>query len=265
MRGTIIGDIVGSIFEFDNYKAIDFTPFFNPDAFFTDDTICTIAIADSLLNNREPAVALHDWCNRYIDVGGFGNRFSIWLASDDPKPYGSTGNGSAMRISPVGLLASSLDEVATLTKMVTEVTHNTAPAITGATATASAIYLARTGASKDEIAAYVTTVFGYDLSRSIEEIRATYTYSELAENTCPEAICCALQAHSFEEAIRNAISIGGDSDTIAAIVGGIAEALYGIPEGIQEQGISYLPEDMKKIVHLLYGNAYNRDLLVAAV
>lgn len=255
MLGAIIGDIVGSVFEFDNYKAIDFTPFFHPDAFFTDDTICTIAIADSLLNSREPAVALHDWCNRYIHVGGFGNRFSIWLASDDPKPYGSAGNGSAMRISPVGLLASSLDEVATLTKMVTEVTHNTAPAIAGATATASAIYLARTGARKDEIRSFVTSVFGYDLSRSIDEIRATYIYSELAENTCPEAICCALQAQSFEEAIRNAISIGGDSDTIAAIAGGISEALYGVPEEIGTQGFSYLPDEMNSVIAQLYADS----------
>lgn len=160
-----------------------------------------------------------------------------------------------MRISPVGLLATSLDDVVTLTRKVTEITHNTPPAIAGATAIASAIYLARTGASKEEIRSFVTSIFGYDLSRPLDEIRATYSYSELAEKTCPEAICCALQAHSFEEAIRNAISIGGDSDTIAAIASGIAEALYGIPEGVQEEGMSYLPADMKKIVHQLYGNA----------
>jgi len=252
MLGTIIGDIVGSVFEFNNYKATDFNPFFHPDAFFTDDTICTIAIADSLLNNRDPAVALRDWCNRYIHVGGFGNRFSIWLQSNDPKPYGSLGNGSAMRISPVGLLASSLDEVASLSKMVTEVTHNTAPAIAGATATASAIYLARAGASKDEIGAYVTSVFGYDLSRSVDDIRTTYSYSELAAQTCPEAICCALQASSYEDAIRNAISIGGDSDTIGAITGGIAEALYAVPDEILEQGMSCLPDDMKTVISQLY-------------
>lgn len=255
MMGSIIGDIVGSVYEHHNYLATEFEPFFHPDSFFTDDTICTIAIADSLLNGRDPTVSLRDWCNRYIHVGGFGNRFSEWLESNEPKPYGSLGNGSAMRISPVGLVATSLDEVVTMTRRATEITHNTTPAIAGATATASAIYLARTGASKDEIGTVVTSLFGYNLSRSVDEIRATYSYSELAADTCPEAICCALQAHSFEEAIRNAISIGGDSDTIAAIAGGIAEALYGIPVGIQELGISYLPEEMKKIIHMIYGNA----------
>ena len=248
MIGAIIGDIVGSVYEFDNYRAKDFRPFFHPRAFFTDDTVCTVAVADALLNHRPPAVALKDWGRRYWHIGGWGMRFGDWLSGPDMEPYGSFGNGAAMRVSPAGFLATSVEEAISLSDRVTEVTHNHPEGMRGAAATAVAIYLARKNSLVQEIRDDISRRFGYDLSMSVDEIRPIYRYNETCQETVPQALTCALEATSFEDAIRNAISIGGDSDTIAAIAGGLAEALFGIPETISERGWSFLPEDMKAVL-----------------
>jgi len=252
MIGAIIGDIVGSVYEFDNYRAKDFQPFFHQKAFFTDDTVCTVAVADALLSNRPPAVALKDWGRRYWHIGGWGKRFGDWLSGPDMQPYGSFGNGAAMRVSPAGYLAETVEEAISLSDRVTEVTHNHPEGMRGAAATAVAIHLARQGSTAQQIRADISDRFGYDLSMSVEEIRPVYRYNETCQNTVPQSLTCALEATSFEDAIRNAISIGGDSDTIAAIAGGLAEALFGIPPLIAGKGWSFLPEDIQVVVKALY-------------
>jgi ADP-ribosyl-[dinitrogen reductase] hydrolase len=250
--GSIIGDIAGSVYEFNNYRAKDFAPFFHPKASFTDDTVCTIAIAEALLRDKCPARNLKEWGERYWSNGGWGRSFALWLGSDSLEPYGSYGNGAAMRVAPAGLLATSLDETQALSLKVTEVTHNHPEGIRGAAATASAVYMARTGSSADQIREYVTDRFGYDLSRSVDEIRPGYVFNETCQRTVPEALTCVLEATSYEDAIRNAISIGGDSDTIAAIAGGVAEALFGIPDDVANEVWPKLPLDMRQVLTRLY-------------
>ena len=257
MIGAIIGDIVGSVYEFDNYRAKDFQPLFHPKAFFTDDTVCTVAVADALLNNRPPAEALKDWGRRYWHIGGWGKRFGDWLSGADMNPYGSFGNGAAMRVSPAGFLAGTVEEAICLSSRVTEVTHNHPEGLRGAAATAVAIHLARKGTLAAEIRTEISGRFGYDLTMSVDEIRPVYRYNETCQDTVPQALTCALEASSFEDAIRNAISIGGDSDTIAAIAGGLAEALFGTPLPISEKGWSFLPEDMQAVVKALYQSPKN--------
>ncbi len=252
MLGAIIGDIVGSVYEFNNYRAKDFNPFFHSRAAYTDDTVCTIAIADALINDRHPGQSLKDWGGRYWENGGWGRSFALWLGSDSLEPYNSYGNGAAMRVSPAGLLSNSLDECNQLAKLVTAVTHNHPEGIKGGQATAAAVHMARAGFSKAAIRSYVTRAFGYNLDRSVDDIRPTYRFNETCQQTVPEAIICVLEAGSFEDAIRNAISIGGDSDTVAAIAGGIAEAMFGIPDDIAEKGWSYLPTDMRAVLTSLY-------------
>lgn len=259
MLGTIIGDIVGSVYEFNNFKSKNFEPFFHERAHFTDDTVCTVAIADALTGGIHPAASLKAWGEKYWDNGGWGRSFALWLGSDDSKPYGSYGNGSAMRVSPAGLLANSLNEAIRLAHAVTEVTHNHPEGMKGAAATASAVFLAKTGSGQGEIRQYVAATFGYDLTRSVDEIRPGYVFNERCQDTVPQALTCALEATSYEDAIRNAISIGGDSDTIAAIAGGVAEALFGIPEDIADKGWSHLPKDMREVVTRLYRIAGQRD------
>lgn len=255
MLGAIIGDIVGSVYEFNNYRAKTFEPFFHANAHFTDDTVCTVAIADALINARPPAAALKDWGRRYWHNGGWGQRFGRWLASDETEPYGSFGNGAAMRVAPVGLLASSWEEAIDLAQQVTVVTHDHPEGIKGAAATALVIFLARQRTNPQTIRDTITQCFGYDLDRTVDDIRPTYRHNETCQETVPQALVCALTATSFEDAIRNAISLGGDSDTLAAITGGVAEALFGIPETIARQGWHYLPGDMRKGLTQLYQHA----------
>lgn len=252
MLGSIIGDIAGSVYEFNNYRAKDFAPFFHPKAAFTDDTVCTVAIADALIHDKCPARTLKDWGERYWSNGGWGRSFALWLGSDSLEPYGSYGNGAAMRVAPAGLLASSLEEAMMLATRVTQVTHNHPEGMKGAAATASAVYLARTGSGRDQIREYVTATFGYDMSRTIDEIRPGYVFNETCERSVPEALTCVLEATDFEDAIRNAISIGGDSDTIAAIAGGVAEALFGIPDETAKEVWPKLPMDMRQVLSKLY-------------
>ena len=255
MLGAIIGDIAGSVYEFNNYRAKDFQPFFHPKAFFTDDTVCTVAVADALVNGKDPAGTLREWGRRYWDNGGWGQRFALWIATDDMGPYNSLGNGAAMRVSAAGLLATSIEEAIALSDRVTEVTHNHTEGMRGGAATAVAIHMARTGRGAEEIRQAIVQRFQYDLTPSVDEIRPTYRYNERSQDTVPQALTCALEANDYEDAIRNAISIGGDSDTIAAIAGAVAEALFGISDDVAAEAWRFLPTEMRVVLQDLYATA----------
>jgi ADP-ribosylglycohydrolase len=248
MLGAIIGDIVGSPFEFARHKSKLFE-LFSSESSFTDDTICLIAVADSLLNNTDPSDSLRGWCRQYpAPMGGYGARFCRWVFDNSMGPYGSKGNGAAMRVAPVAFLAGSAQEVVRLARHVTAVTHDHPDGLRGAEATAFAIWMARNGASVQEIRSRIASDYRLDLSRSVEEIRPTYQYSELCLDTVPEAIVCALEAKDFEDALRNAVSLGGDADTLAATTGGLAEALYGIPNDVRSTALAYLDEPLRAVL-----------------
>ena len=247
MIGAIIGDMVGSIYEFRNYKATDFEPFLSPSAYFTDDTIMTIAVADGLLNKRDPQESLRDWGRRYWSNGGWGQRFASWLSTPDPQPYDSFGNGAAMRISSVAWLSDSYEDAMSNADRFTEISHNHPEGMKAARATVSAIWWAREGLSADEIRQRIIETFEYDMDRTTDEIRPMYFFSEASQKSVPEALVCALEGHSYEEVVRLAISIGGDSDTIAAIAGSVAEARFGIPEKFVNQAKGLLQKDMLDI------------------
>jgi len=255
MIGAIIGDIIGSAYEFNNFRRTDFSPLFHPKARFTDDTVCTIAIADALLNGRSPAESLKDWGQRYWQNGGWGRSFALWLGSDSSEPYSSYGNGAAMRVGPAGFLARSPEETLRLAHHVTAVTHNHPEGLKGAAAISLAIYLARQGIDPKTIRTETETRFRYDLSATVDEIRPTNRFNETCQVTVPQALICALTADSYEGAIRNAVSIGGDSDTIAAIAGSVAESLFRVPDELIIAGWQYLPEDMRGILEQLYKNS----------
>jgi len=247
MIGAIIGDMVGSIYEFRNYKATDFEPFLSPSAHFTDDTIMTIAVADGLLNNRDPQESLRDWGRRYWSNGGWGQRFASWLSTPDPQPYDSFGNGAAMRISSVAWLSDSYEDAMSNADRFTEISHNHPEGMKAARATVSAIWWAREGLSADEIRQRIIETFEYDMNRTTDEIRPTYFFSEASQKSVPEALICSLEGNSYEEVVRLAISIGGDSDTIAAIAGSVAEARFGIPEEFINQAKRLMQKDMLDI------------------
>lgn len=243
MIGAIIGDIVGSVYEWDNIKIKDF-PLFSPGCFFTDDTVMTLAIADGLMNGGSSEnfiTAMKKYGLIYPDAG-YGGRFGSWLFSENIQPYNSWGNGSAMRVSPVAWAFTTLSEVEQYAEVSAAVTHNHPEGIKGAQATAAAIFLARKGKCKDDIKTYIENKYGYDLSRTLNEIRPDYHFNESCQETVPEAITAFLESVDFEDAIRNAISLGGDSDTLAAITGSIAEAAYGIPEEIKGKALTILDE-----------------------
>ena len=262
MLGAIIGDIVGSIYEFDNIKTKDFNLFTN-EMFFTDDTVMTIAIADAIINGAKPEnfiLSMKKWGCDYIDKS-YGASFRRWLKSENSEPYNSWGNGSAMRVSPCGWVAKlsepfeeGLKLTEDLAKKSAEVTHNHPEGIKGAQATASSIFFMRHGKSKNAIEEYknklkdyIQNKYKYDLNFTLNEIRPSYAFNESCQKTVPQAIVSFLESENFEDAIRNAISIGGDSDTLAAITGSIAEAAYGIPEDIKEKAISYLDNRLKGV------------------
>ena len=246
--GAIIGDIVGSRFEFfEECKSTDFW-LFTERSDFTDDTVMTVAVADWLLNGRDLVESMRDWGRRYRNRG-YGGMFQSWLLfQTDPQPYNSYGNGSGMRVSPVGFYAQSLEEALDLAKQSAEVTHNHPEGIKGAQAIASAIYLARTGKSKDYIREYIRCTFEYDLYRTCDEIRPNYYFNETCQGSCPEAIIAFLDSNSYESAIRLAVSLGGDTDTVACMAGGIAAAYYGIPDRLVERALTFLPDDILEIV-----------------
>ena len=262
MLGAIIGDIVGSIYEFDNIKTKNFNLFTN-EMFFTDDTVMTVAIADAIINGAKPEnfiLSMKKWGGDYIDKS-YGHSFRRWLKSENSEPYNSWGNGSAMRVSPCGWIAKlnipfeeGLKLTEDLAKKSAEVTHNHPEGIKGAQATASSIFFMRHGKSKNAIEEYknklkdyIQNKYKYDLNFTLNEIRPSYAFNESCQKTVPQAIVSFLESENFEDAIRNAISIGGDSDTLAAITGSIAEASYGIPEDIKEKAISYLDNEIKEL------------------
>lgn len=248
MTGAIAGDIIGSVYEFDNIKTTDF-PLFTNESDYTDDTIMTVAVADWLLNGGDLAKVMQRYGREYpYPTGGYGGRFSGWLREKDPLPYNSWGNGSAMRVSAVGWMFDSLEKTLEVAKETAIVTHNHPEGIKGAQATAAAIYLARTGKSKQDIKQYIETAFSYDLGRTCDEIRPFYRFNESCQGTVPEAIIAFLDSSDFENAIRLAVSLGGDSDTLACITGGIAEAFYGIPEDIERQVYDKLPGTFQKVI-----------------
>ena len=248
MTGAIAGDIIGSVYEFDNIKTTDF-PLFTNESDYTDDTIMTVAVADWLLNGGDLAKVMQRYGREYpYPTGGYGGRFSGWLREKDPQPYNSWGNGSAMRVSAVGWMFDSLEKTLEVAKETAVVTHNHPEGIKGAQATAAAIYLARTGKSKQDIKQYIETTFSYDLGRTCDEIRPFYRFNESCQGTVPEAIIAFLDSSDFENAIRLAVSLGGDSDTLAWITGGIAEAFYGIPEDIEKQVSDKLPGTFQKVI-----------------
>lgn len=247
MLGAMIGDIVGSIYEWHNIKTTEFE-FFQERCFFTDDTVLTAATAKALMTDGDFTRAYQDFARRY-PRRGYGGNFSGWIHRADPQPYNSWGNGSAMRVSPVGFAYDSAEEVLQAAKNSAIVTHNHPEGIKGAQSTALAVFLARQDKSQEEIREAIKNRFGYDLNRRLDEIRPTYSFDVSCQGSVPEAIIAFLESQSYEDAIRKAISLGGDSDTIACITGGIAEAFYGgVPDELAEQGRSFLPDEFKQIL-----------------
>ncbi len=246
MIGAIAGDIIGSIHEGADTKTKRFE-LFGPYLRFTDDTVLTIAVADSILRDTDLVDTLHDYFHRYPQAG-FGGSFIEWALARRREPYNSWGNGSAMRVSPVGFAFDSLDEVMVQAKRTAEVTHDHAEGIRGAQATAVAIFLARTGNDKAAIRQHIEELFGYDLSISLDAIRPTYKFDVSCLGSVPQSLVAFLEATDYEDTIRNAISLGGDADTMACIAGGIAEAYWGVPTDIQHRAVSYLDESLLDIV-----------------
>lgn len=253
MLGAIIGDIVGSRFEWNNHRNKEFD-LFTTECFSTDDSIMTLSVAKAILESKEDFSDLSEKTKNFMQkIGrnypdcGYGGNFFNWIFSDNPKPYNSYGNGAAMRVSAVGFVANSLEEAKSLSRKVTEITHNHPEGIKGAEATAVAIYLAKIGKDISEIRDFITKNY-YTLDFTLDEIRDTYEFNETSQNTVPQALQAFFESTNFEDAIRNAISIGGDSDTLAAICGGIAEAYYGIPDNIRKQAINFLDKDLLKIL-----------------
>jgi ADP-ribosylglycohydrolase len=231
MIGAITGDIIGSVYENIRTKKKDFR-LFTPLSIFTDDTVLTVAVADALLNNYDYGRSIKSYARRY-PLRGYGPKFLLWMFSPSAKPYNSLGNGSAMRVSPVAHAFSSENEMLDHAKRSAECTHNHPEGIKGAQATALAIFMARNKTSKQEIREAVSARYGYDLSRRIEDIRPIYRINLTCPGSVPEAIIAFLDSENFEDAVRNAVSLGGDADTQASIAGSIAEAFYGIiPDSI---------------------------------
>ena len=253
MLGAIVGDIVGSIYEFNNHRSKDF-PLFGVDCKFTDDTVLTIAVADCLMNNGNYTEYIKNYARKYTGRG-YGGRFRQWISSESMEPYNSWGNGSAMRVSAVGFAYNDLETVMNEARRSAEATHNHPEGVKGAQATAIAIFMARKGQSKEDIKTAIAQSFDYDLNRTVDEIRPTYVFNESCQETVPEAIIAFLESKDFEDAIRNAISLGGDSDTLACITGGIAEAFYGgVPTDIAKKALSYLDFNMREVVEKFYGS-----------
>ena len=265
MYGAILGDIIGSPYEFDRGNKTKDFPLFSSNSTYTDDTVMTLAVADafhdasSFQNCRELKEENILWIRNRLIRGmqrfgreyphaGYGGMFRHWLRSKDPQPYGSYGNGSAMRVSSVGWLFNDLETVRFMARLSAEVTHNHPEGIKGAEATASAIFLARTGSTKAEIRTYIEENYGYDLSRTCDEIRPGYHHVESCQETVPDAITAFLEGQSFEDVIRTAVSLGGDCDTLTCIAGSIAEAFYGVTEELKEECRKRLPEQLLEVL-----------------
>lgn len=268
MYGAMIGDVAGSRFEFDNGGKSKVFEFFTKANEFTDDTIMTCAVAEALMDAGRDAdektlkniliKAMKKWGQRY-PYAGYGARFIGWVLTEDPKPYGSYGNGSGMRVSAAGWLYDTIERTREVARWTAEVTHNHPEGIKGAESTAAAIFLARNGASKEEIKKYLEKEFGYDLSRTLDDIRPTYHHVEDCMRTMPEAFTCFLESENFEDCIRNVMYIGGDTDTLAAIAGAVAEAFWSIPVTMRAKVREYIPQDVLEVTERfdreVYGDA----------
>ncbi len=247
MYGAVTGDIIGSVFERFSIKTTKFE-LFGKYSRFTDDTVLTIAVADALLHKKSYTQSLQEYGREYPNAG-YGGTFFKWIFADNPKPYNSWGNGSAMRVSPVAYAFNNINEVLTEARKSAEVTHNHPEGIKGAQAVASAVFMARKGSSKQEIKEYIQKTFNYDLTRSLDKIRPVYKFDVSCQGSVPEAIIAFLESKDFEDAIRLAVSLGGDSDTLAAMAGSIAEAFYGgVPEPILSETKKRLPEEFIKVI-----------------
>ena len=255
MLGAIVGNIVGSRYhsEKNQIKTKDFV-FFHDSCHFRIDSVCTAAVADILLNDRHPARTMQEWCRRYSRLGR--GKFRQWIDSDSPRPYNSLGNGAAMRVSPAAFLhRGDLAAALSASDKVTEITHNHPEGMKGARATTHAIWLAFQGENADDIRRTIGTKYDYDLTQTVDEIRPGYSFNTTCKGTVPQAITCALESVSYDDAVRNAVSLGGDSDTLAAIAGPIAEVLRGIPTTIKKQAeIRYLVDapDILEVLQEMY-------------
>lgn len=246
MLGAIAGDIIGSVYEARPIKRKDF-PLFHDAARFTDDTVCTVAIADAVLAGADMAASLRAWVRRYPDAG-YGGMFLRWALTDGVAAYGSWGNGAAMRVSALGWLGRDEAHVLALAAASAAISHNHPDAVAGAEATTLAIWLARQGSTAADIRRRIGSDFGYDLTDAVDAIRPGYGFDISAQGTVPPALVCALEARDYEDAVRNAVSLGGDSDTLACIAGGIAEALHGLPDDIADTARRRLPGDMRDVL-----------------
>ena len=255
MYGAILGDIIGSVYEWDNIKTKDF-PLLIPRSRFTDDSAMTVAVAEALLDAlgkdraaRRDAVirSMQKWGRRYPNAG-YGGRFYDWLHDRHPHPYNSWGNGSAMRVSSAGWLYDTLEETLQAAEDTAIVTHNHPEGIKGAQCVAAVIFLLRNGKTKEEIRTFVTDTFGYDLTRTCDEIRPGYKFDVSCQGTVPQAVTAFLEGTGFEDVIRTAVSLGGDCDTLTCIAGGMAEAMYGVPEELKEECRKRLKPDMVKVL-----------------
>jgi type I restriction enzyme M protein len=260
MIGAIIGDIVGSRFEYDNLRSKDFD-LFTDSCSATDDSMMTIAVAKAIMecdgarggrfDEALLSASVVKWMRkigRKYPNCGFGGMFYRWIFSSDPKPYNSFGNGAAMRVSPCGFIAKTEDEAKSLSMAVTKVTHNHEEGIKGAEATTVAIFMARNGAAKGEIRDRIERDY-YKLGFTLSAIRDTYRFDETCQGTVPQAITAFLESTTFEDCVRNAISIGGDSDTLAAIACAVAEAHYGVPASLKREALAYLDEELRSIIN----------------
>ncbi|ACL20297.1 ADP-ribosylglycohydrolase family protein [Desulfitobacterium hafniense] len=251
MLGAVVGDIIGSVYEFANIKSKDF-PLFSSRSRFTDDTVLTMATMDALIHKLPFGEAYRAWFQRYPQAG-YGRSFKAWAESGQNEPYNSWGNGSAMRVSPIGFYYKTLDEVLAAAKQSAEVTHSHPEGIKGAQATAAAVFLAKHGETKSKLKETVEQEFGYNLNEPLAKIRKGYTFDVSCQGSVPQAIRAFLESENFEDAIRNAISIGGDSDTIACITGALAEAYYGhVPEEIKKQALTYLDDPLQALLNSFY-------------
>ena len=268
MYGAILGDIIGSPFEFDRGDKTKDFKLFSRRSHFTDDSVMTLAVCEALLKVGQDATvkeiedavisSMQSWGRRYPHAG-YGGYFRRWLTACHPEPYNSFGNGSAMRVSAAGWLYDSLEKTRTVAKATANVTHNHPEGIKGAEATASAIFMARNGSSKKEIKKYIENEFHYDLNRTLDEIRPSYHMDETCQKTVPEAIIAFLEATDFEDAIRNAVSLGGDTDTLGAITGSIAEAYYRIPEWLMTECRKRINRDMRVVLDDFNDALSNQD------
>ena len=256
MYGAILGDMIGAPYEFDRGDKSKNFPLFCTETMFTDDSVMTIAVAEALMDTMgksdaeikaELVRSMQKWGRKY-PYAGYGGMFAQWLMENDPKPYGSYGNGSAMRVSAAGWLYETIEETRKAARLTAEVTHNHPEGIKGAEAAAAAIFLARTGSTKEEIKEYIINEFHYDLSRTCDEIRPNYHHVESCQETVPEAITAFLEGEDFEDVIRTAVSLGGDCDTLTCIAGGIAEAFYGVPANMKLECRNRLHNDMTEVL-----------------